>query len=266
MIEVHDVDYCRGHIIERSPLNVGRWTLTFETTNAQRSTLNSQRPIQIMRISVTDYLDVVSSWCFWSEPTWAELKKRYEGRVKFQWKIALMDPSGLPTSREQEQWFYRRSGMMMRSPFMLNTDWYEPSLPEWLAPNCVAEAAKDFGFTDDRVRLALAHAALREGKKISDWNVSAQIGAEAGGIDTGKLLERATSAEIEQRVRASTTEFHALQVTQRPAFVIDTEIGDRAVFSGVVKLEPLAATIDSILDDAAAYAAHKAHFGDPPAK
>ncbi len=266
MIEVHGVDYCRGHIIKRSPLNVGRWTLTFETTNSQRSTLNSQRPIQIMRISVTDYLDVVSSWCFWSEPTWAELKKRYEGRVKFQWKIALMDPSGLPTSREQEQWFYRRSGMMMRSPFMLNTDWYEPSLPEWLAPNCVAEAAKDFGFTDDRVRLALAHAALREGKKISDWNVSAQIGAEAGGIDTGKLLERATSAEIEQRVRASTTEFHALQVTQRPAFVIDTEIGDRAVFSGVVKLEPLAATIDSILDDAAAYAAHKAHFGDPPAK
>jgi predicted DsbA family dithiol-disulfide isomerase len=266
MIEVHDVDYCRGHIIERSPLNVGRWTLTFETTNAQRSTLNSQRPIQIMRISVTDYLDVVSSWCFWSEPTWAELKKRYEGQIQFQWKIALMDSSGLPTSREQERWFYRRSGMMMRSPCMLNTDWYEPSLPEWLAPNCVAEAAKDFGFTDDRVRLALAYAALREGKKISDWNVSAQIGAEASGIDAGKLLERATSAEIEQRVRASTTEFHALQVTQRPAFVIDTEIGDRAVFSGVVKLEPLTATIDSMLDDAAAYAAHKAHFGDPPAK
>ena len=83
-----------------------------------------------MRITVTDYLDVVSSWCFWSEPTWAELKKRYDGRVEFQWKIALMDPSGLPTSREQEQWFYRRSGMMMRSPLMLNTDWYDPSLPE----------------------------------------------------------------------------------------------------------------------------------------
>ena len=49
-----------------------------------------------MRITVTDYLDVVSSWCFWSEPTWAELKKRYDGRVEFQWKIALMDPAGLP--------------------------------------------------------------------------------------------------------------------------------------------------------------------------
>jgi predicted DsbA family dithiol-disulfide isomerase len=219
-----------------------------------------------MRITVTDYLDVVSSWCFWSEPTWAELKKRYDGRVEFQWKIALMDPSGLPTSREQEQWFYRRSGMMMRSPFMLNTDWYDPSLPEWLAPNCVAEAAKDFGVTDDRVRLALAHAALREGKKVSDWEVAAEIGAAAGKIDKKKLLERARSPEIEKRVRGSTAEFHALQITQRPSFVIDTEIGDRAVFSGVVKLEPLTATLDSMLDDSAAYAAHKAHFGEPPAK
>jgi predicted DsbA family dithiol-disulfide isomerase len=219
-----------------------------------------------MSITVTDYLDVISSWCFWSEPTWAELKKRYEGRVEFQWKIALMDPSGLPTSREQMQWFYRRSGIMMRSPFMLSTEWYDASLPESLPPNCLAEAAKDFGFEDDRVRLALAKAALRDGKNVSDWEIAAEIGAGAGKIDKEKLLERAKSAEIEKRVRASTGEFHALQVTQRPTFVIDTEIGDRAVFSGVVKLEPLTATIDSMLDDAAAYAAHKAHFGDPPAK
>jgi len=219
-----------------------------------------------MQITVTDYLDVVSSWCFWSEPTWAELKKRYGGRVEFQWKIALMDPNGLPTSREQEQWFYRRSGMMMRSPFMLKTDWYDPSLPEWLAPNCVAEAAKDFGLIDDCIRLALSRAALREGKKVSNWEIAAEIAAGAGKIDKKQLLDRAQSPEIEKRVRASTAEFHALQVTQRPTFVIDTEIGDRAVFSGIVKLEPLAATLDSMLDDATAYAAHKAHFGDPPAK
>ena len=219
-----------------------------------------------MIITVTDYLDVVSSWCFWGEATWAELKRRYDGRVQFQWKIALMDPTGLPISREQEQWFYRRSGMMMRSPFMLNTDWYDPNLPEWLPPNCVAEAGKDFGFTDDRTRLALARAALREGKNIAEWNVAAEIAAEAAGIDASKLVERAKSAAIEKRVRASTSEFRALQITQRPAFVIDSDIGDRAIFSGVVKLEPLAATIESMLDDAAAYAAHKAHFGDPPAK
>jgi predicted DsbA family dithiol-disulfide isomerase len=219
-----------------------------------------------MTIIVTDYLDVISSWCFWSEPTWAELKRRYDGRVQFQWKIALMDATGLPTSREQEQWFYRRSGMMMRSPFMLSTEWYDATQPEWLAPNCVAEAGKDFGFTNDRVRLALTRAALREGKSIGDWNIAAQIGGDAAGIEAEKLLERARSPAVEERVRTSTAEFRALQITQRPAFVIDTAIGDRAIFSGVVKLEPLAATLDSMLEDAAAYAAHKVHFGDPPPK
>ena len=48
-----------------------------------------------MRISITNYLDVMSSWCFWSQPTWAELKRRYADRVEFDWKIALMDPAGL---------------------------------------------------------------------------------------------------------------------------------------------------------------------------
>ena len=219
-----------------------------------------------MQITVTDYLEVVSSWCFWSEPTWAELKKRYEGRVAFQWKIALMDPSGLPTSREQEQWFYRRSGMMNRSPFMLNTDWYDASLKEWLAPNFVAEAAKDFGINDDRVRLALSNAALREGKKVADWDVSVEVAAGAAKLDKSKLLQAAKSDAVEKRVRASTAEFHTMQVTQRPTFVVDTAIGDRAVFSGVVKLEPIAATIESMLEDADFYAAHKAHFGDPPSK
>src|ERR1044071_1164083 len=164
-----------------------------------------------MTITVTDYLDVISSWCFWSEPTWAELKRRYDGRVRFEWKIALMDPTGLPASREQEQWFYRRSGMMMRSPFMLSTEWYDASLPEWLAPNCVAEAAKDFGFTDDRVRLWLAQATLRDGKKIGGWDVAVEVGAEAGGLDADKLFERAESPAVEKRVRTSTGEFRALQ-------------------------------------------------------
>ncbi len=155
---------------------------------------------------------------------------------------------------------------MMRSPFMLRTDWYDPTLKEWLAPNAVAEAAKDFGVTDDRVRLALAHAALRDGKKVSDWDVAAEIGAAAGNLEKTKLLETAQSSAVEKRIRASTADFRAMQITQRPSFVIDTEIGDRAILSGVVKFEPLAATLDSMLDDATAYAAHKAHFGDPPPK
>lgn len=217
-----------------------------------------------MRLTVTNYLDVISSWCFWAEPAWAELKKRYDGRVAFQWKIALMDKTGLPRTREQHEWFYRRSGTLMRSPFMLRYDWCDHTEPEFLAPNCVAEAAKDFGITDDRVRLAISYAGLREGKRFGEWEIAAEIGAKAGKLDPRELLERARSPVIETRVRADTADFHALKVTQRPTFVLDTEIGDRAVFSGFAKAPPLIAALEAMLDDADAYTSYAAHFGGPP--
>lgn len=217
-----------------------------------------------MRLKITNYLDVISSWCFWGEPAWAELKRRYEGRVDFQWKIALMDASGFPKSREQSEWFYRRSGMMMRSPFMLKPGWYRPNIQECLAPNAIAEAARDLGVADDRVRLAIADATLRDGTDTNDWEVTAEIAANAGKLDPRKLLDRAKSAQIEQRVRESTAEWHNLKVTQRPTFVFDSDIGDRAVFSGFAKVEPLIATAEAMLDDIAAYQSHAAHFGEPP--
>ena len=67
-----------------------------------------------------------------------------------------------------------------------------------------------------------------------------------------------------EQIAASSAEFFAHQVNQRPAFVLTDGIGDKAVFSGLVRLEPLAATLDAMLADTAAYAAHAAHFGGPP--
>jgi predicted DsbA family dithiol-disulfide isomerase len=229
-------------------------TSTFTTPTGSRS----------LPVKITLYLDVISSWCFWAEPAWAELKKRYGGRVDFNWKIALMDASGFPKSREQAEWFYRRSGIMMRSPFMLKPGWFKPNLQECLAPNLIAEAARDLGVTDDRVRLALANATERDGLQTGEWELAAEIGARAGSLDQKQLLERARSPEVETRARASTAEFHALQVSQRPTFVIDSEIRDRAIFSGFARLEPLACAIDAMLDDIAAYQSHAAHFGEPP--
>jgi predicted DsbA family dithiol-disulfide isomerase len=218
-----------------------------------------------MKLKLTYYLDVISSWCFFSEPAWAELKKRYASEIDFEWKIALMDATGMPTSQEQLAWYYRRSGTVMRSSFMLKTEWLQPGLTEYLVRNCVAEAGKDFGITDDRVRLALAATVLRDGKQADTWETAVEIAAKAGGIDRAKLLERARLPEIEKRVRATTAEFHAMQITQRPTFVIDSDIGDRAIFSGFARLAPLAATIDSMLEDIANYESYAAHFGGPPA-
>ena len=217
-----------------------------------------------MRIKVTNYLEVISSWCFWAVPAWEELQKRYAGRVDFEWKIALMDASGFPKSIEQAEWFYRRSGMMMRSSVMLKPGWFQPNLQECLAPSLVAEAARDLGVADDRVWLTIMKATVCEGVQTGNLETAAQLGAKAGGIDPTKLLERARSPQIEARIRATTAEFHALQVTQRPTFVIDSVIGDRAVFSGFAKLEPLAAALDAMLDDLVSYDAHAAHFGASP--
>jgi predicted DsbA family dithiol-disulfide isomerase len=218
-----------------------------------------------MKVQITYFLEVTSSWCYWAEPAWAELKQRYATkRVEFSWKIALLDESGLPKSRSQCEWFYRRSGTIMRSPFMLNAGWFEPGVKEYLAPNLVAEAAKDFGITDDRARLAIARAALRDGQKVGRWDASVTVAAKATGLDAKALRAKARSPGIEARVRAATSEFHSLRVVQRPTFVLENNIGDRAVFSGLVKAPPIVAAIDAMLEDAAAYAAHAAHFGAPP--
>ncbi|HUD47672.1 MAG TPA: DsbA family protein [Candidatus Baltobacteraceae bacterium] len=220
-----------------------------------------------MSVKIIYYLDVTSSWCYWAEPAWAQLKERYAAKpVEFSWRIALLDKTALPSSKAQVEWFYRRSGMTVRSPFMLNAGWFEAGHPEYLAPNAVAEAAKDFGVTDDRARLAIAAAALREGQCVLDAKLSAGVAAKAAGLHATKLLARAQSKETEARVRAATAEFHALQVTQRPTFVLTSAIGDRAVFSGLTTAAPIAAAIDAMLEDIAAYASHAAHFGDPPSK
>lgn len=215
-------------------------------------------------IRVTYYLEVVSSWCYWAEPAWAELKKRFAGKAEFEWKIALMDATGLPTSREQLEWFYRRSGTIVRSPFMLNAGWWENGVTEYLAVNLVAEGAKALGITDDRVRLALAHASLREGKKVSSWEDCVAIAATAANLNGEELKRVAQSREIEERARASTAEFHALQVSQRPTFVIESGIADKAVFSGTWKLAPLATAIETMIEDEAAYQSWAAHIGSAP--
>jgi predicted DsbA family dithiol-disulfide isomerase len=217
-----------------------------------------------MRLNATNYLDVISSWCFWATPAWQELQGRYQDQVDFHWKIALMDKTGLPPTRAHTEWYYRRSGMLMRSPFMLNASWVEGDREEYLEPNCVAEAARGLGVEDDRAWIALNQSELRDGKRIADWKIATEVVAEATGLDPARLLERAQSPEIEERVRQTTAEFHALQVTQRPTFVIDSPIGDRAVFSGFAKVAPLIATIDAMLDDIVGYTAHAAHFGSPP--
>ena len=214
-------------------------------------------------VNITYYLDVVSSWCFYSESTWALLKSRYGEVATFDWKIATIPVAGLPRTREEEEWYYRRSGTMVGRVPMLHSGWWEPGIKEYLAPNAVAEAARDYGCSDDSVRLALAAAAMEKGLKVGQWEVAASVAAPLLGMNAKDLETTARSDAVMDRVRKSTRAFFDLQVTQRPTFVIRDEIDDRAVFSGLIQPQPLIAAVDQMIADCRAYRSWKAHFGEP---
>jgi predicted DsbA family dithiol-disulfide isomerase len=216
-------------------------------------------------MKITYYLDLVSHWCLRAEPAWAELKKRYAGRVRFGWKFALIDPKNLVVTAGQEDWWYRRGDAVTGKPMRLSTGWVNPDRDsDYTAPLRVAEAARDLGHEDDIVRLALMHAAMVEGRPIGKMEVALAVVVSATNLPAEKLRVRAEAPEIMERILASTAEFNAHRITERPAFILEDEIGDKAVFSGLLQIEPLAATIDAMLADTAAYAAFAKANGDPP--
>lgn len=215
-------------------------------------------------VRLTYFVEVLSSWCHWAEPSWAEWKTRFADDVEFEWKIALMPPSAFPPSREECLRYYQRSGTVMKSPYRLHPGWLEPELAgDYTAPNLVVEACRELGGADDRVRLALAHAALREGQMIGRLEVAARLAAEVLEVDPATIREAALAPAVRARVDASTAEFHAHRIDQRPAFLLESVIGDKAVFSGLVRPEPIAATIEAMLADARGYASYAAQFGEP---
>ena len=219
-------------------------------------------------VTVTYFIEVLSSWCLWAEPAWAEVKQRFNGRANFHWRIALMRPEDFPVSTAQCDWFYRRSGTHVASPFRLNSGWFEAERAgHYEAPNWVAEAGRDLlGETDERIRLALSHAAMREGRRIGDLDTAVAVAADATGLDPSVLREAASSTAVQQRVAASTAHFFAHQLSQRPAFLVESTIGDKAVFAGLWQAAPLIAAIDQQLADAARYASHAAHHGTAPSQ
>lgn len=212
-------------------------------------------------LKITYYLDVVSSWCFYVEPLWKELKTTYVGEISFDWKISLIPTAGLPGSREEEEWYYRRSGLITKQATMLNAAWVDTSVTEYLAPNLVAQAAKDLGENGDAVRMALTQAALVKGKQISQIDVCVQVAAQACNCAASDLKQQALLAETEAKIRASTAEFHRVGINQRPAFFLESEIEDRAIFSGLIHRAPLVSTIEAMIEDVKAYRAWAAHMG-----
>ena len=212
-------------------------------------------------IKITYFLDTISSWCYYFEPVWQDLKKTYSEVAEFDWEIALIPPAGLPGSIEEEEWYYRRSGTMTKFPRILNANWFDPDANEYLTPNLVAQAAKEMGVNGDEVRLAITEAAILDGRSVNQLDVSVQSALSVCELNIVRLTELVKDPITEEKVRASTARFHSYGINQRPALHIESEIEDRAIFSGMIKREPIFATMNAMIEDVKAYRAWSAHMG-----
>lgn len=219
-------------------------------------------PITTPGLTVTLYLEVISSWCFHTEAAWDEVRLRFAGNATFDWRIALMELDAYPATRAQADWFYRRSGTIVGAQWILNSGWLDSRAPDgFVVPNLVAEAARRLGAGDDRVRRAIADAALRHGQGVGDLDVAVAIAAEASGLNRDALRTASLDPQTRATLDASTRDFHAMGATQRPTWVIESEIGDRAMLSGTWRAAPVIAVVEATLADLRAYRSHAAHYG-----
>ena len=164
-------------------------------------------------VTVTYYLQVLSSWCHWAEPAWSAIKARYGKKVRFEWKIASMNPEDFPATAAACDWFYRRSRTVMKSPYGLNSGWIEPGRRNgYPAPDLVVEAARSLGAVGDKVRLAVSRAAVREGRRMGNMDEAVEVAARAGKLSPTKLKAAAQSKAIAARVAASTADSHAYRI------------------------------------------------------
>jgi len=206
-------------------------------------------------VKITHYIDVLSSWCLLAEDGLARIRAEHGAALEYEWRIAWIRDGGQVTySHDQLAWYYARTKAVSGVGLV---PWFEGPANTTSTANLAAEAARALGVTDDRVRLALSRAGMLEGRPLGRREVVVEIAARAGALEPRALDEKMNDPAIERILRENAATFAGLAphgLDQRPAFVFENAIGDRAIFSGVWRYEPLAACASAMIADEAAYA------------
>lgn len=205
-------------------------------------------------MKLTHYLDVLSSWCLIAEESVTRLRAEHAAALEYEWRIAWVKDGGPAAySREQLAWYYARTQAVSGIALV---PWVENPTSSTAHANLAAEAARALGVSDDRVRLALARAAMIEGRPLGRREVAVEVAAGAGALDPRALDEKMNDPAIERILRENAATFAGLAaqgVDQRPTFVFDNSVGDRVILSGVWRYEPLAAIAAALRADEVAY-------------
>ena len=203
-------------------------------------------------VRIDYYVDTMSSWCLIAEPAIDQLRSEFADSIELQWKIVQLN-EGAPFEGSQEKfaWFYGRTKAV--TGVQLNPAWHRSMLDSSVFPNLAAEAARTLGCDDDRVRRALAKAAMNEGKHVPARDVALDVAAHAGGLNKEKLSQAMDSHDTLARIMTNTIELRKLPVKVIPAFVITSDVGDVAILSGFHHYETLAAVVREALHAAVRY-------------
>ena len=202
------------------------------------------------QVTLTYFLDVLSSWCLIAEDALARVRQEFRDRIVYEWRIgALRDR--LNYTPEQLGWYYQRTHSVTGT--LLNNAWLEgiEDGPKWA--DLAAEGARSLGCVDDRVRLALARAAMIDGKHIGRREVAVETAAQAGAIAAADLERAMDDPQTAARIRASSDELASYRAEMRPTFVVRNPINDVAVLSGCWRYELLAQAVRASLADIDAY-------------
>jgi predicted DsbA family dithiol-disulfide isomerase len=202
------------------------------------------------RCTVIYYLDVLSSWCLVAEEAWSRLCREFAGQIEAQWRIAaLRDSFGY--TPEQLAFYYRRTAAI--TGVSLNPLWLESETDGSRWANRAAEAARALGRIDDRVRLALARAAMIDGLHVSQRDVAVSIAAQAAGLKPEELSSAMDAPQTAAAIADSTAAFERLGVPVRPTFEFRNVVGDTTMLSGCWRYDALAAAANALTRDQSAF-------------
>jgi predicted DsbA family dithiol-disulfide isomerase len=197
-------------------------------------------------VDVIYYVDVLSSWCYIADRAVERIERRYANDVRIDWRIAqLFDFGPLPYTRDALDWYYARTAKM--TGVQLNAAWHTTPETTTKYANQAAEAARELGAGDSRVRRGLSHAALIDGKPLGRREAAIEEAARLSGFPRERIAETMESPAVTQRIARTTQEYKALALPQLPSFVLRNTSGDFAVFSGLYTFESLDSVIGEML-------------------
>jgi predicted DsbA family dithiol-disulfide isomerase len=197
-------------------------------------------------VELTAYVDVLSSWCYVGDLALQKIEKKYGDRLRVDWKIAQLFEFGpLPYTREQLAWYYARTAKI--SGVQMNADWVDTPDATTMHANQAAEAARSLGVTDMSLVRALNRATVIDGKPLGRREPALEEAARISGLDRAELDRVMRDPATAGRIQQTTREFEALNLPQRPSYILRNPTGDLALLSGIYTFESLDAVIGEML-------------------